>query len=81
VPKRDLMTGLQIALENGTLMIAKQMKQTKALVRELTDIKVNGMKMGAEGSNRDDLVIAVALAVWKARHPKKYNSFGTVRLF
>ena len=81
VPKKDLMTGLQLGLEDGSLVIARRMKEVGALARELVDVKAKGARIGAEGAGQhDDLVIAVALAVWKAKQRKKANLFGTQRL-
>jgi hypothetical protein len=38
-------------------------------------------RVGAErAGEHDDLVIALALACWKARRPVKFNSFGKVRI-
>jgi hypothetical protein len=85
VPKRDLMSGLQLALEQGQLKIAKGIESAGALVKELTSVRMaqRGMgrvRVGADGfGEHDDLVMAVALAVWKAR-PRKMNTFGTQRL-
>lgn len=73
VPKRDLMAGLQIALENGDLVIAKGIRDREALIRELIDVQVrrreNGrLRIGADGDGQhEDLVIAAALAVWVAK--------------
>ena len=83
VPKRDLMAGLQVAPENGDLMIAGAMREREALVRELVDVQVRPResgrsRIGADGEGEhDDLVIAVALAVWRAKKPRpRPNSFG-----
>jgi hypothetical protein len=85
VPKRDLIAGVQLALEKGELRIARHMKETGALVRELIDVRVMAgrgtgkVRIGAEGSGQhDDLVIALALACWRAGW--KENGFGTGRL-
>jgi hypothetical protein len=64
VPKRDLISGLQLALEKGELRIARRMKEVGSLVRELMEVR----------GEHDDLVIALALACWRAR--RKMNSFG-----
>jgi hypothetical protein len=53
VPKRDLVTGLQVVLQRGALQIAAGLR-----------VKVGGE--GREGTH-DDLVFAVALAYWAAR--------------
>jgi hypothetical protein len=76
VPKLDLMAGLQVALQEGTLKIAKEMKNAGSLVKELMDVRVrvNG-SMGADGAGKhDDLVIAVALACWRAKRGQ--NDWG-----
>jgi len=74
VPKRDLIAGVQVLLERGELKIAREMRETGALVRELLDVKMTwssgsgNLRMGADGSDEhDDLVIALALAVWRAK--------------
>ena len=82
VPKRDLMTALQLGLEEGEVRLAGRMKDIGSLIRELIDVRVAGERIGADKSGQhDDLVIAVALAVWKARHKKKYNFCSPVRIF
>jgi hypothetical protein len=76
VSKFDLMTGLQLALEKEELKIARRMPEAAALVKELVDVRVaaNGA-MGAEGRGQhDDLVMAVALACWRAK--KGWNDRG-----
>jgi hypothetical protein len=69
VPKRDLMAGVQVLLEKGELKIARRMKETGSLVRELTDVRLTTghggrLRMGADRSGQhDDLVMALALAL------------------
>jgi hypothetical protein len=67
-PKRDLISGLQLALEKGELRIARRMKEVGSLVRELMEVR----------GEHDDLVIALALACWRAR--RKTIGFGQERL-
>ena len=73
VPKRDLITGLQVLLQRGALQIAAGLKHASDLVSELAGMRV---KVGCEGREQygawregthDDLVFAVALACWAAR--------------
>ena len=66
--KHDLMTRLLLALEKGELRIARKMKDVGALVKELLSVRVheNG-SMSADGADHDDLVMAVALALWKSK--------------
>ena len=82
VPKRDLITGVQVLIEKGQLRIAPRMKETGALGRELTDVRMTaggGMRMGAEGyGQHDDLVIELARCCGRARRGQ--NGFGTRRL-
>ena len=84
VPKKDLMAGLQMMLERDELKIARGLRLTGALLKELVDVKsVMGsggrIRMGADGAGEhDDLVIALALACWRAR--RKTAGFGTQRL-
>ena len=73
VPKKDLMTGLLVLLEDGRLKIHRKLSESAALVRELMDIRLNPtsggrVAMGAEGhGEHDDLAVAVALACWRAK--------------
>jgi hypothetical protein len=76
-----------VALERGELKIAKDLKEAGALMRELGDMRMERraggkVRMGADGAGQhDDLVIALALAIWKAgKGPAKRNFFGTQRL-
>jgi hypothetical protein len=84
VPKRDLMAEVQVLLERRELKIARGLEEAGSLVRELTDVRmtVGGggrVRMGADGCGQhDDLVIALALACWRARRGQ--NGFGTNRL-
>jgi phage FluMu gp28-like protein len=73
VPKRDLIAGVQVLLERGELRIAPQLREVGPLVRELMDMKEilrrgGTVRLGADGcGEHDDLVIALALACWRAR--------------
>jgi hypothetical protein len=84
VPKRDLLTNLLVLLEAGQLRIPRKLGEAGALVRELSAVKMRHrpggvMRMGADGSGEhDDLVMAVALACWKAK--RKENAFVAHRL-
>jgi len=84
VPKRDLMTGVQVLLERGDLRLARQMPGVGSLLRELRDMRVEvtgpgRFRMGAEGAGQhDDLVVALALACWRAGRPQ--IGFGPERL-
>jgi hypothetical protein len=85
VPKRDLIAGVQVLLERGELKIARGLRDSWALVKELLDVRMissaatGRVRMGADGGGEhDDLVIALALGCWRAG--RKNNGFGTRRL-
>jgi len=70
VPKRDLVTNLQVLFQNKKLQIAEGLPNAKTLLEELMNFKVKISKTGhdsyeawREGAH-DDLVLAVALASW-----------------
>ena len=73
VPKRDLIAGVQVLLEQGGLRIARTLEGAQSLIEELVDVRatvrVNGrVRLGADGcGEHDDLVIALALACWRAK--------------
>ena len=69
VPKRELVGALVAAVENDRLQIASGLRYAAALVGELQAFRrqVTGAgraAYGAETGPHDDLVVAVALAVW-----------------
>jgi hypothetical protein len=72
VPKRDLIAGVQLLLEQGELRIPRLLRETGALVRELLDVRITmssgrRVRLGADGfGQHDDLVIALALGCWRA---------------
>jgi phage FluMu gp28-like protein len=76
VPKRNLVSALQAALQTGTLKIASSLELAEVLRQELLNfrIKINlstghdSYEAWREGDH-DDLVLAAALAVWAARAP------------
>ena len=84
VPKRDLIAEVQTRLERGELRIARDLRGARMLLRELMDVQARaksngGMRVGADGSGEhDDLVIALALACWKAK--RRRDLFGPARL-
>jgi hypothetical protein len=86
VPKRDLVTGLQLAFENRELEIAGGMPEMKVFLTELMSMRVKVTAAGheryeswREGSH-DDLVLAVALAWWRSGWRRPPPVWGTRRL-
>jgi hypothetical protein len=75
VPKRDLVSVVQVGLQNRTLKIAESLNLAETLSRELQNftVKITDAANDIYGAWRegthDDLVLAVALAVWKANQP------------
>ncbi len=84
VPKRDLLALVQVLLERNELRLAKGLRELAPLVRELTDVrstmKASGReRLGADGcGEHDDLVIALALACWRAQRPQIGHGRGPV---
>jgi hypothetical protein len=72
VPKMTLISTLQALLHEGRLHIQKDLPEAAELVKELQDFRVrfteNGhMTFGAREGKHDDLVLALAIAVWRAQ--------------
>jgi hypothetical protein len=84
VPKQDLLAAVQLLMDRNELKLAGRMKELGPLIRELTDfrgVRQNSgrVRLGADGAGEhDDLVIALALACWRAQRPT--NTFGQTRL-
>jgi hypothetical protein len=81
VPKMTLVSALQALLHEGRLHIQKELPEAAELVRELQDFRVKYTEGGhltfqAREGRHDDLVLALAIAVWRARkHITKTHSF------
>lgn len=76
VPKRDLVGVVQVALQTATLKIAAKLPEAATLTRELQNFQVKITESandtyGAwrEGTH-DDLVLAVAMALWIGKNQK-----------
>jgi hypothetical protein len=73
VPKRKLIVGLEVLLEQGRLLIAEGMRDGAALVNEMAEMRVKRTGSARETygvwriGKHDDLVLAVALACWGVR--------------
>ncbi len=79
VPKRNLVSALQIAFQAGKLRIAKDLVEAETLVKELLNFRAKINSSGRdtyeawrEGMH-DDLVLAVSLACWWAEEKKRYS--------
>ena len=78
VPKRDLVSTLQVLFQSGRLKVAGSLPEARTLVEELLNFKVkinvktahDSYEAWREGIH-DDLVLAVALACWYAERRQK----------
>ncbi len=61
VPKQELLTMLQVAMEMGDLRVMRGMPGRARLVREMISMRRKGDGVGGE---HDDLAMAVALGCW-----------------
>lgn len=75
VPKRDLATAVQVALQAKRLTVPGTLAETRTLTAELRNFTVKIDPQTAHDSyaawrekDHDDLVLAVALAVWFGEH-------------
>jgi hypothetical protein len=71
VPKLTLVSRLQALLHQGRLKILRELDEAETLVRELQDFRVDYTAAGhltfnARAGKHDDLVLALAIAVWQA---------------
>jgi hypothetical protein len=75
VPKRDLVTALQLVLQERRLRVAPALPDAPLLVREMTAFRAKVTLAESDAADwrerpADDLVLAVALAAWwLAEHP------------
>ena len=82
VPKRDLITGLQVLLQQRELQIAGGLADGPTLLKEMADMQVKVSLAGNEQygawreGTHDDLVLAVALACWGARKMHPNGPYG-----
>ncbi len=73
VPKRDLVSALQVLLQTGRLEVAGGLKLASTFLKEMTSFKVRISAGGHDSygndwreNPHDDLVLSVALAAWYA---------------
>ncbi|MBT8401861.1 MAG: hypothetical protein KJO98_15405 [Rhodothermia bacterium] len=85
VPKRDLISTMQVLLQNGQLRIPATLDLRDVLTHEMQNFKV---KLSAEtghasyehwrSSEHDDLVLALALALWDATRENEVEILGWI---
>jgi hypothetical protein len=70
VPKRDVASTIAVLLQTGRLRIARGLKESETLLRELLNFRVKISLSGHDSyeawreQEHDDLVLAVGLAAW-----------------
>jgi hypothetical protein len=70
VPKRDVASTIAVLLQTGRLRIAKRLRESETLARELLNFRVKISLSGHDSyeawreQEHDDLVLAVGLAAW-----------------
>lgn len=77
IPKRDLISSLQVAVQNGQLKVSAANPLAGALEEEMLAFRVSINDRGHDSygndsreSGHDDLVLALALAVWQAERAR-----------
>lgn len=77
VPKKELVSVLQVLLQTRRLHIARSLPEAQTLIRELEAFRVKVTTNANETfeawreRDHDDLVLAVAIACWVAEHGSK----------
>ena len=72
VPKLNLVSGVQALLHEERLKIQRELPEAPVLVSELRDFRVDftaagHMTFNARSGAHDDLVLALAIATWRAK--------------
>jgi len=83
VPKGELVSKLQALLHSGDLRIANSLPDAAVLARELQDFRVRFTEAGnatfnAREGAHDDLVLALALAVFGLSRPEPVRELEVV---
>jgi hypothetical protein len=81
IPKLNLVSRLQALLHNGQLKIHKGLADAPALVNELqsfrAEVSASGYwRFGARSGKHDDLVLACAIALWRAHGDTCFAGWG-----
>jgi len=82
VPQRDLIAGLQVLLQQGTVQVAAGLTHGPTFLSELAEMRLKITPSGHasygvwRAGAHDDLVFAVALAAWAARESVPRPLYG-----
>lgn len=78
VPKKDLVTCLQLLLQGRRLKVPRTISEADLLVQELVNFRMKFPTVGADPfvawreNQHDDLVLAVALACWRSESDPRW---------
>lgn len=83
VPKRNLVSSLQILLQSGRLKIAANIPEAELLTKEMKNFKVKISLAGHDSyeaalwreNQHDDMVLAASLAAWAALDTAHFGEF------
>jgi len=87
VPKRNLVSGVSVALQTGKLKFSEELPLTKTLTAELQNFKAKISNAGNDSygagadwreNSHDDLVLALSIALWTANDGVKTAKFFTL---
>lgn len=85
VPKRELVSILQVLLQSKRLQVAKSLPDAQTLVEEMLAFKVTISQTGHDSygndwreNPHDDLVLATALACWRGEQTTHFYSLSPV---
>jgi hypothetical protein len=79
VPKKELVSAVRSVLEGRRLQIARQLREAQTLRKELGTFSTKITQAGNEtyealrSRDHDDLVLAVALALWRGENAIEYR--------
>jgi len=85
VPKRDLIAGLMVLFQRGEVSICGHLPESETLAAELANMRIKVSLSGQDTygawreGQHDDLVLAAALACWRATR-RIYSLMGAGRL-
>ena len=84
VPKLTLVSRLQALLHEGRLKILRELDEAETLIRELQDFRMEftaagHMTFNARSGKHDDLVLALAIAVWRAHGAATRDGYSSKR--
>ena len=85
VPKITLVSRLQAALHAKELKLSPELRELQALQQELSEFRMRhtaagSAVFGAREGRHDDLVLALAIAVWRAQARSRGSGFRSGRL-